>query len=135
MGAANRKGVINVMAELGGAGQVDRAVLRRTERGLRRILHSLGMLPGYQPDAALGTRALHACGVISARGSGVFEPLKEIGEDTQSAEVVARIHIPDTPGARPIDVVSPHTGIVLAKRAMAQVERGDALFQIAQEAE
>jgi len=135
MGAANRKGVINVMAELGGAGQVDRAVLQRTERGLRRILHSLGMLPGYQPDAALGTRALHACGVISALGSGVFEPLKEIGEDTQSAEVVARIHNPDTPGARPVDVVSPHTGIVLAKRAMAQVERGDALFQIAQEAE
>jgi len=40
-GAANRQGVINVMAELGGGGEVTPDILRRTERGLRRILHHL----------------------------------------------------------------------------------------------
>ena len=72
MGAANRKGVVNVMAELGGAGCVTPDILRRTERGLRRILHALGMLPGYVANGAQGTRAVtypsgnHALGVARA---------------------------------------------------------------------
>ena len=49
-GAANRKGVTGVMAELGGGGAVTRETVRLTERGLRRVLHVLGVLPGYEPD-------------------------------------------------------------------------------------
>ena len=63
MGAANRKNVINVMAELGGAGCLTPEVLRQTERGLRRILHALGMLPGYAPDA----RAEHGASIRKDR--------------------------------------------------------------------
>lgn len=134
MGAANRKGVVNVMAELGGAGCVTPEVLRQTERGLRRILHALGMLPDHTPDAARGTRALHAQGSIYADGSGVFEPLKIIGEDVAENETVALIHHPETPGLKPDAVTSPYGGLVLAMRAMAQVRRGDALYQIATDA-
>jgi predicted deacylase len=134
MGAANRKGVVNVMAELGGAECVTREVLRQTERGLRRILHALGMLPDYIPDRARGTRALHALGSIYADGSGVFEPLKSIGEDVAENETVALIHHPETPGLKPDAVTSPYGGLVLAMRAIAQLRRGDALFQIAADA-
>lgn len=134
MGAANRKGVINVMAELGGAGCVTPDILRRTERGLRRIMHALGMLPGYAPDAAQGTRALNVKGSVYTRGAGVFEPLKAIGEDVAGGETVGLIHHPETPGMAPDEVPSPYAGIVLAMRAMAQTRRGDALFQIAQDA-
>jgi predicted deacylase len=134
MGAANRKGVINVMAELGGAGCVTPEVLRQTERGLRRVLHSFGMLPGYVPDAPRGTRALNATGSIYSCRSGVFEPLKSIGDDVARDETVALIHHPDTPGQAPDAIVSPYAGLVLATRAMAQVRRGDALYQIAADA-
>jgi predicted deacylase len=134
MGAANRKGVVNVMAELGGAGCVTRDVLRQTERGLRRILHAVGVLPDYIMDRAQGTRALHALGSIYADGSGVFEPLKTIGEDVAENETVALIHHPETPGLEPDAVISPYGGLVLAMRSMAQVRRGDALFQIAADA-
>lgn len=134
MGAANRKGVINVMAELGGAGCVTPEVLRQTERGLRRILNALGMLPNYATDAPLGTRAVTVQGSIYTDGSGVFEPLKSIGEDVAEGETVALIHHPETPGQTPVTVVSPYCGLVLAIRAMAQVRRGDALFQIAADA-
>ena len=134
MGAANRKGVINVMAELGGAGCVTPDVLRQTERGLRRILHALGMLPDYNPDAARGTRALHALGSIYANASGMFEPLKTIGEDVAEGETVALIHHPETPGQAPDAIMSPYSGVVLAMRSIAQVRRGDALFQIAADA-
>lgn len=131
MGAANRKGVVNVMAELGGAGCVTPEALRQTERGLRRILHALGMLPDYTPDAARGTRELHALGSIYADAPGVFEPLKTIGEDVAENETVALIHHPETPGLEPDAVISPYGGLVLAMRAIAQVRRGDALLQIA----
>lgn len=134
MGAANRKGVVNVMAELGGAGRVTPDVLRRTERGLRRILHALGMLPGYVPDATQGTRMLNARGLVAARDPGLFEPLKTIGDSVAEGETVARIHHPGTPAQPPDSVSSAHAGIVLAMRAMAQVRRGDALYQIAADA-
>ena len=131
MDAANRKGVINVMAELGGAGCVTRDVLQQTERGLRRIMHALGMLPGHMPDAARGTRVLHAQGSVYAYDTGLFEPLKDIAETVAEHEIVALIHHPDTPGKAPDEVASPYGGMVLAMRAMAQVRRGDALYQIA----
>ncbi len=134
MGAANRKGVINVMAELGGAGRIIPDVLVQTERGLRRILNALGMLPDYVPDAPQGTRMLTAAGSIYAYEAGFFEPLKMIGNDVAEGELVALIHHPDTPGKDPDEVTSPYDGIVLAMRAMAQTRRGDALYQIAADA-
>ena len=134
MGAANRKGVVNVMAELGGGNCVTPDILRQTERGLRRILHALGMLPGHEPDAAQGTRALNAKGSVYAYDAGLFEPLKTIGDAVVAGELIARVHHPETPCCAPDEVTSPYDGIVLAMRAMAQVRRGDALYQIAADA-
>ena len=134
MGAANRNGVINVMAELGGGGDVTPDILHRTERGLRRILHTLDMLPDYTPDEAQGTRELNAQGSVFSYSAGLFEPLKSIGEDVSVGEVVGRIHHPDTPQSEPDTITSPYEGSVLCKRAMAQVVRGDAVFQIASDA-
>lgn len=134
MGAANRNGVINVMAELGGGGEVTPDILQRTERGLHRILHALDMMPNYVPDAAQGTREVNAQGSIFAYAAGLFEPLKSIGEDVAVGEIVGRIHHPDTPQSNPDTITSPYEGIVLCRRAMAQVVRGDAVFQIASDA-
>ncbi len=134
MGAANRKGVINVMAELGGANTVTPEVLARARRGLRRILHAVGMLPDYKPDARQGTRHLHAKGSIYTYDQGLFEPLKAVGDSVSCGEIVALIHHPETPGRRPHEIASPSDGIVLAIRALAQVRRGDAIFQIAGDA-
>ena len=135
MGAANRKGVINVMAELGGGGEVTPDILKSTERGLRRILNTLGMLPDYVPDQAQGTRELNAKGSVYAYAAGLFEPLKSIGDDVASGELVGLIHHPDTPEAEPDRITSPYQGIALCRRAMAQVVRGDAVYQIASDAE
>ncbi|MGV6812115.1 MAG: succinylglutamate desuccinylase/aspartoacylase family protein [Brevirhabdus sp.] len=133
MGAANRKGVVNVMAELGGAGRVTPDVLERTERGLKRILHALDMLPGHVPDARQGTRELHACGSVYTHDAGLFEPRKDIAAAVSQGETVALIHHVDRPGLAPTPVHSPFAGIVLCMRPMAQVRRGDALFQVARD--
>lgn len=134
MGAANRKGVINIMAELGGGNAVTPDILALTRRGLRRILHALGMLPEYVPDAARGTRELNVRGSIYAYETGVFEPLKGIADMVSTGETVALIHHPETPGLEAHIVTSPYDGIVLAMRSLARVSRGDALFQLAADA-
>lgn len=135
MGAANRNGVINVMAELGGAGVLTPDILARTERGLHRILHALGMLPGYVPDRPQGTRELNVHGSVYAYDAGLFEPLKAIAEEVAEGEVAGLIHHPGTPLAPPTKITSPYAGIVLCQRAMAQVVRGDAVYQIAADAD
>ncbi len=131
MSAANRKGVVNVMAELGGAGVVTPDVLKSTERGLRRLMHRLGMLPDYVPDATRGTRELNARGSVYAYEEGVFEPFKSIGDEVLEGEIVGLIHHPGTPQKVPDEIASPYGGIVLCQRAMAPVVRGDAVYQIA----
>lgn len=134
MGAGNRKGVVSIMAEVGNGGTVSPDVLRRTERGLRRILHSLGMLLGYQPDEAQGTRELNAQGSVDAYHGGSFEPFREIGDPVAKDEIAGMADHPDTPWQDPDPVSSPYEGMVLCKRALGRVERGDAVFQIAADA-
>lgn len=134
MGAANRKGVVSVMAELGGGGGVDKDILALTERGLRRILHYLGMLPGYVPDATNGTRATHAQGSIYTVTTGLFEPFKTIGDSVSKDEDVGVVHSVVEATRAPEPVRSPYDGFVLCKRALGQVQPGDAVFQIVRDA-
>ena len=134
MSAANRNGVINVMAELGGDGEVTPDILLRAEHGLHRVLHALDMLPSYRPDTAQGTRELNVQGSIFAYTAGLFEPLKSIGDEVSIGEVVGRIHHPDTAQSEPEIITSPHEGVALCRRAMAQVVCGDAMLQIASDA-
>lgn len=135
MGAANRKGVISIMAELGGGGVTTPDILHQTERGLRRVLHSLGMLPDYTPDQTNGTREVNAIGSVYAYEAGVLELLVNIGDPVSQNDTVALIHHPETPWKEPDKVRTPYDGMILCKRALGQVERGDAVFQIAKDAE
>ena len=135
MGAANRKGVVSVMAELGGAGGVSKDILALTERGLRRILGALEMLPGYAPGPARGTRIMHAEGSVFAYDAGLFEPFKDIGDPVSAGEDVGVVHAVAATDRTPAPVSSPYSGFVLCKRALGQVDRGDAVFQIARDAD
>lgn len=134
MGGANRKGVVSVMAEIGGGGAVSMDFLAQTERGLQRILHALAMLPGYRPDAARGTRELHAVGSVYAYDGGLFEPFKDIGDTVACGEATGVIHFPNLHHRAPMAVPSPHAGMVLCKRPLGQVAPGDAVYQIARDA-
>lgn len=133
MGAAARKGVVTVNAELGGGGAVTPEILALAERGLKRALHAVGMLPGYQPDETRGTRELHIQGLVHAYERGVFEPLLEIGTEVGVGTVLATIHHPDDPKRASTEIASGYDGMILAMRALGRVDRGDALFQIARD--
>jgi len=131
MAAANRKGVTSVLAELGGGGALDSGILAQTLRGLRRVLHALEMLPGYEPDAANGTREMNSLGLIHAYDSGLFELFGDVGDMVREGQEIGQIHFPDTPLRDPVAITTPWSGTILCKRFNARVARGDALAQIA----
>ena len=131
MGAAGRNGVISIMAELGGGGTISRSILAITERGIKRLLHVVGMLPDYKPDAVNGTRELNVAGSVSAYDEGLFEPYLEPGDEVNNGDKVGAIHHPQEPWREATIVHASHSGIILCKRFMGQVERGDYLYQIA----
>ena len=133
MAGANRCGVPCVMAELGGGGAVDREILARTERGLLRILHTMGVLPGYAPEPPLGTREMRALGSVYAEAAGVLEPLRVVGETVAAGAPVARIHDPMHPLRPAAEVLSPYSGMILCQRALGRVALGDAVVQIAED--
>lgn len=96
--------------------------------GLHHFHHRLGMLPNHVPEQALNTRELRVRGAYTA---GLFEPLKSIGGHVASSGLVGLLHHPDTPEADPDRITSEMT---LCQRAMAQVVRGDTVYQIASDA-
>ena len=130
MGGAGRKGVITLMAELGGGGAVSPEILALTERGIKRLLHSAEMLPSYQPDAANGTRELTITDSVIAYDNGLFEPYCEIEDEIEDGAAAGAIHFPEEPWREPKILYFQHSGMVLCKRVPGIVERGDCLFQV-----
>lgn len=133
MGAANRKGAITVMAELGGGGMVSRDILALTERGIRRMLAGIGMLPAQQTDAPNGTRELTIAETVTAYDDGLFEPYCDVEDMVQAGDAAGAIHFPLDPARLPKPIHFTQGGMILCKRVPGRVERGDCLFQVAQD--
>lgn len=131
MGAAGRKGAVTVMAELGGGGSVSRDILALTDRGIKRMLHSVGILPGFKPDAARNqTRELTIVDSVIAYDPGMFEPFVDIGSHVQAGDMAGAIHFPNEPWREPVCPTFRAAGMVLCKRTNGLVEPGDCLFQV-----
>lgn len=134
MTATSRKSIINVVVELGRGGEATSCILRRTESGLHRNAYALDLSPACVRDAAKGTRELTAKGSVRADVQDLLEPLKAVANNVAEGEISCLIHHPDTPQNDADSIMSPCTGSVLCRRAMAQAMRGDAVCQIGTDA-
>jgi predicted deacylase len=136
--AARRQGAICFLTELGGGGSADPSLVRQGMHGVLHLLGFIGALTGSlvpeQPpaQARLMTidKALH---YVYAFDAGVYEPLVELGARVKAGQAAALIHFPDSPARAPETVYFSGDGEVVCKRALALVERGDCIFQLASE--
>lgn len=136
LAAARRHGVLGLLTELGGAGTVDATVLDSAWQGLRHLLGHLGVLHGplVPPGPPHDTRLLRvdrARHYVYARDDGLFEPLVRLGERVAVGQPAAKLHTPDRPEREPVTVHFPAAGLVVCKRVPALTQRGDCLFQLA----
>ncbi|WP_338581331.1 succinylglutamate desuccinylase/aspartoacylase family protein [Pseudomonas sp. MAG733B] len=134
--AARRQGAICFLTELGGGGTVNPALIEQARHGLLHLLGYTGILQGELVPAQPPTvsrllaidKSLH---YVYALHAGLWEPLVELGATVKVGQPAALIHFPDEPMREPVQVLFSGDGEVVCKRAMAKVQRGDCLFQLA----
>lgn len=132
--AGQRKGVLGIMTELGGAGTVTPEILRIAERGINRLLHHVGNLPNYEPDDVIGTRLMELKSeeyFVYAYDEGLFEPYVDLMQEVKKGDIAGAIHHPETPWVEPTLCHFRHDGTAICKRIPGRVERGDCLFHLA----
>ncbi len=136
LAAARRHGVMGLLAELGGGGEVTPSVLATAWQGLLHVLGHLGVLKGplVPPAPPHSSRLLYvhrSKHYVYAHDDGVFEPLVRLGDRVVAGQPAALLHFPAHPGRDPVQVQFPAAGLVACQRVPALTERGDCLFQLA----
>jgi predicted deacylase len=124
---------VSIGTEAGGGGGASRAAVAIVERGVRQVLHHLGIVVDPGLGAVPGTRLLDVGGVdyfVFAEGNGVFEPLAEPGDMVEVGQPAAVIHDPATPWAEPQRVAFARDGFVLCRRVQGLASGGDCLFHL-----
>lgn len=136
--AARRQGAICFLAELGGGGGVDAALVNQGMQGVLHLLAHVGLLHGELVPAGPPAEARlmsidRLKHYVYAMDHGVYEPLVNLGDTVVAGQPAARIHFPDSPARAPEVVCFDADGEVVCQRAIAQVRRGDCIFQMASE--
>ena len=130
--AADRVGIVAVGTELGGAGTVTLKTLEVAHRGLQNMLRHFGLIEG-EPEGA-PSRITEVKGpdyYVHAPSQGLFEPAFELGDEVEAGQTAGHIHQIDDPAAAPVEVRFRGGGLVICKRPILQVERGDCLAHLA----
>ncbi|MGO4154985.1 succinylglutamate desuccinylase/aspartoacylase family protein [Cupriavidus sp. YAF13] len=136
LAAARRQGVLALLTELGGAGMVDAVALQDAWQGLLHLLGHLGVVRGpLVPAAAPHTTRLLRVDrerhYVYAREDGIFEPLVQLGDRVDAGQPAALLHTPHSLEREPAIARFPASGLVICKRVPAHTQRGDCLFQLA----
>lgn len=140
--AGDDAGVLALSTELGGGATVDAGVLADARRGVRSLLAHAGVLAAQlgsntQTKAAPAEEPIWLELVpespVMAAGTGIFEPLVELGQRVRAGEPVARVHAIDDLEQAPQEYVARVNGIVAIVRRPALVSRGNYLLHVAPE--
>ncbi len=130
LAAADRKGILALGTELGGAGTVTPTTLAVARRGVLGFLAHLGVLegaPAPEPTRLVEVRAEH---YVYAPRAGLFEPAVMPGDEVEAGSVAGRLFDLDEPERPPLTVRFEAAGFVLCRRPIPLVERGDCLFHL-----
>lgn len=133
MGAADRRGIPCLGAELGGGGSLSMTTAHLAYEGTCRVLAHLGVAHHIATSAAGPVRRLEVGGsdyYVHAPEDGVFEPLVDLGEEVAAGREAGRIHFPDTPWRNPVVTHFARAGVVFCRRVPARTRRGDCLFHL-----
>jgi len=131
---AEKMGKIALSAELGGAGRLSTRTLTVAETGVTNLLQHFGIVKGAAPVTPATTRLLQTpdreCYVI-AEEAGVYEPYFDLGEEVKKGQVMGEIHSLQHRDRQPVTVTAQRSGMLLAKRPLANVSIGDCIGIIA----
>ena len=130
--AAEDLGKIFVSTELGGGGSASARTMRIADRGVRNLLIHAGILEGeieLQPTVRLAMPGEDS--YVISTSEGVIEMCRDLGEEVEADQVVARIYPPDRTGAEPVIYRARMSGLLVARHFPGLIQTGDCLAVIA----
>ena len=68
---------------------------------------------------------------VYAPEPGLFEPAIELGSDVVAGQLAGHVHFIDNPARAPVPCHFKTDGMVICRRALGRVERGDCVFHLA----
>ena len=130
--AATEKGLTMLLYEAGEALRFDEVSIRAGLRGVKNVMHELGMLParkrrttGLKPPVIA-----RASSWVRAPESGILRTLVPLGTRVEKDRLLAIIADPF--GETEMEVRAQHEGIVIGRSQLPLVHQGEALYHLAQ---
>lgn len=138
--AVERRGILSLGTEIGGWGRVSVEGVRIGERGVRNMLHHLGMTGGkpdtLQRDGAKGTRHMmvRAANCYSfAPSGGIFEPRHLAGDTVQAGQSAGFLHFIEDIDHAPVELHYGASGVLWMASGPGRVQRGDCVAVVMQD--
>jgi predicted deacylase len=134
--SAIHRGVVALGGEFGGGGSVSVSGMRMVETGLRNLLAHAGVIeppPETERDrASMRLFEVRGCDYfVVAPEAGLFQPFVELGEKVQTGQPCGQVHFVDDPRREPVQASFRTAGIVVCKRSIGRVQRGDVVAHLA----
>ena len=130
--AAEELGKVFVSTELGGGGSASARSVRIADRGARNLLIHAGILQGeieLQPTVRLAMPGEDS--YVISTSEGVIEMCRDLGEEVEADQPVARIYPADRTGAEPVVYRARMSGLLVARHFPGLIKTGDCLAVIA----
>jgi predicted deacylase len=121
-----------IVYEAGESLRYDELSIRIGQEGIKRVMHSLGMIPAlgnWNPAAQPAVSFYEHSTWVRARSAGLFLWVRAAGEEVDKGEFLGEIHDPDGLTSHPVR--APRAGRIIGHNNAAVVSLGDALFHIA----
>lgn len=128
--SVERRGIISLGTELGGWGRVKIEGLRIARRGIRRLMHHVGVtetgLDDSDGDPAtrhmqVGDRAHYAF----SPQVGTFEPCNLVGQTVKAGDPAGYLHFVEDVDRDPVEVTYKRDGVLWMSAGPGRVARGD----------
>lgn len=134
--AARKNGTFFATGEFGGKGAVGLEGLAIVERGIKGLLHALGVVPAFEPvDSPAPTKrySFRKEHYIFSPIPGIFEPTFKLGDTIKAGDLAGLVHDPYRPWNEPEHVYFRGSGLAVMLRMLARVEAGTCLGHLAEE--
>jgi N2-acetyl-L-2,4-diaminobutanoate deacetylase len=130
--AAEEQGKTFLTTELGGGGSASARSVRIAERGVRNLLIHAGILEGEIALERTVWLAMHGDdSFVISTSEGVVEMCRDLGDEVEADEVVARTYPTDRTGAEPVVYRARISGLLVGRHFPGLIKTGDCLAVIA----
>jgi N2-acetyl-L-2,4-diaminobutanoate deacetylase len=130
--AAEEQGKTFLTTELGGGGSASAKSVRIAERGVRNLLIHAGILEGeiaLEPTVRLAMQGDDS--FVISTSEGVIEMCRDLGDEVEADQPVARVYAPDRTGAKPVIYRARMSGLLVGRHFPGLIKTGDCLAVIA----